>query len=84
MATEQVNRDGISPVAVINIVLFSVAFNIFIMAISFAILAGVAHFQNLPNLAQLFGMATGFLVLLGTVVGVIQGGLVNLIEDLAF
>lgn len=77
-------RTGIPPVAVINLVLFSLAFNMLVMAISFAIIAGIAHFQGFVELSQLFGMATGFLMLLLGAVGVIRGGLVRLIEDLAF
>lgn len=73
-----------SPVAVINIVLFSIMFNIMVMAISFAVISGVAHFQGLPALAGLFGTATGFLSLLFGAVGVIRGALVRLIEDLVF
>jgi hypothetical protein len=69
---------------VINLVLFSLAFNVLVMAISFAIIAGIANFLGIAELSQLFGMATGFLMLLLGAVGVIRDGLVRLIEDLTF
>lgn len=74
----------IPPVAVVNIVLFTHIFNIIILAVSFAVLAGVADFFGRPFFARLFASGAGFLMLLSAFLGVLRSALVRLIEDLVF
>lgn len=69
--------------AVINLVLYSTIVNVFVLAVGFAVVAGLAFVRANP-LAELFGPASGFLVLLATLIGVLRSMLVDLLEDLAF
>jgi hypothetical protein len=51
----------IPPRAIINIVSFTLLFNIVTMALAFAVIGGVAELSDLPRLADLVGVAFGFL-----------------------
>ena len=76
-------RQGIPPAAIINIVLFSLIMNVFVMGIGFAIVAGIAFFQGYA-LSGLFAGAAGFLALIASALIVLRTFLVTLIEELAF
>lgn len=78
------NPNAIPPVAVVNIVLFTIIFNIVILAVSFAVLSGISEFMGRSFFAGLFASGAGFLMLLSVFVGLIRTSLVRLIEDLVF
>lgn len=76
-------REGVPPAAIINIVLFSLIMNVFVMGIGFAVVSGIAFFQG-HGISGLFAGAAGFLALIASAIIVLRNFLVTLIEDLAF
>lgn len=75
------NGPEITEVGIINIVLITFIANLWVMAVGFAILGGVLHFQGHPELTAPFASAAGFLLLLGAVLEFLRSSLVRLIED---
>lgn len=77
------SREGIPPAAIINIVLFSLVMNVFVMGIGFAVVSGIAYFQG-QAIPGLFAGSAGFLALIASALLVLRSFLVTLLEDLAF
>lgn len=72
------------PRAVVNLVFFALIFNVFIMALAFAIVAGLAHFTNAGSAVKgLFGPAAGFLFAVAAFLGTIRAALVELLAGFA-
>ena len=74
----------IPPEGVVDLVFFSILFNLLTMAVGFSIVAGIATFSpSVPSsLATAFGPASGFLILLATVVGTLRTAIIRLLGSL--
>lgn len=72
------------PKAVVNLVFFALIFNVFVMALGFAVVAGLANLTPAGNgLRGLFGPAAGFLLAIAAFLGVVRSALVELLTGFA-
>jgi len=72
------------PRAVVDLVFFALIFNVFIMALGFAIVAGLANFTDAGGAVRgLFGPASGFLVIIAGLLSTVRSAIVELLTSLA-